>query len=117
MFFGDAFNRFNTIAIDNSKNLFVTGRLWDSFDYDPGPDDYTLTAQGDSDVFIMKLDSLGNFIWAQQIGGPDQDSGSKIVSDGFGNLFLNGFYHGTTDFDPGPDLFELTTHWSFYRNL
>ena len=55
------------------------------------------------------MDASGNFIWAKQISGPDTDRGSELTIDASGNCYVAGFFSGLTDFDPGIQVFNLTS--------
>ncbi len=105
----------NAIKIDNSGNVYVTGTFLGTVDFDPGSSTYTMTASNDfhdaflhDDIFILKLDSLGNFIWADQFTGPYDDSSTGITTDAFGNIYVTGGFDNTVDFDPGPAVYNLT---------
>jgi gliding motility-associated-like protein len=47
--------------------------------------------------------------WVKGQGGPANESGNIITLDAAGNLYTLGTFTGTTDFDPGPGIFNLTT--------
>lgn len=85
---------------DSQGNLFSTGFFRDIVDFDPGFGNYSLTSLGGSDIFITKLDSNGDFVWAKQIGGSGEDAGHGITLDNSGNIFISGYFSATTDFDP-----------------
>lgn len=108
---GDDFGR--SIALDNSGNVFTTGRFWATADFDPGSGIYNLTSFGDYDVFISKLDPLGEFIWAKQFGGSNRDIGYSVTTDLEGNVYTTGQFAGTVDFDPLSGLFILTSNGDF----
>ncbi|MFT3910630.1 MAG: gliding motility-associated C-terminal domain-containing protein [Ferruginibacter sp.] len=96
---------------DISGNVYTSGILIGTADLDPGPAVYNLTSAGYSDVIIVKYDPLGNFIWAKQISNNYillNDGARAIGIDGFGNVYLTGFFTSTCDFDPGPGVFNLT---------
>lgn len=60
---------------------------------------------------FMKFNSLNaqNFEWAKQIGGADYEQGLSIAHDVSGNIYSVGIFEGTTDFDPGPGTYNLTS--------
>lgn len=95
-------------AIDSNNNLVTIGLFQDTVDFDPGPGTYTLSSAGSNDVFISKLDSSGNLVWARQLGGISQDSISSIAIDNANNIYTTGSFQGTVDFDPGPGVYNLT---------
>ncbi len=64
---------------------------------------------GYSDIFVSKLDSSGNFVWAKQLGGADGATGYGIAIDNNGNVLTTGTFFGTVDFDPGIGTFNLSS--------
>lgn len=98
------------ILLDASGNIYTAGNFSSTTaDFDPGPANYNLTCSGVSDIFISKLDSAGNFVWAKKMGGTASDYGHSVAVDAFGNVFTTGFFNGTSDFDPGTGTFNLTS--------
>ncbi len=97
-----------SIALDPSGNIYSTGQFKNTADFDPGPGISSLTSAGYEDLFILKLDSLGNFIWVKQIGGVMSDGGMAVTTDISGNFYITGYFSSTVDFDPGPSVTNLT---------
>lgn len=95
------------IAVDTLKNVLVVGRFEGTTDFDPGPGTYTMTAANAYDIFILKLDSLGNFIWAKRIGGAGYDYCNSIGIDWKQNIYLSGSFEQIVDFDPGIGVYNL----------
>jgi hypothetical protein len=59
--------------------------------------------------FISKFDASGNFVWVRQIGGPSNDGGMSLASDGSGNVYITGYFQGTVNFDPGQGYILIST--------
>jgi len=97
------------IAVDGAGNVYTTGYFAGTADFDPGPGTFNLTSAGIDDIFVSKLDSAGNFIWAKAMGGTSVGEGYGIAVDGAGNVYGTGIFAGTVDFDPGPGSFNLTS--------
>jgi hypothetical protein len=97
----------NSLALDGSRNVYTTGYFNGTADFDPGAGTYNLTAAGQGDIFVSKLDSSGNFVWAKQMGGASDDGGNCIGVDASGNVYTTGLFRGTADFDPGAGTFNL----------
>ncbi|WP_413440341.1 DUF4347 domain-containing protein [Synechococcus sp. MIT S1220] len=58
----------------------------------------TLTSAGSQDIFIAKLDSNGNYLWAKQGGGANWDSGRGITSLSDNSSIVTGYFNGTATF-------------------
>lgn len=97
------------IARDNSGNIYSTGVFWGTVDFDPSSSSFTRTSNGHYDVFIQKMNPAGNIIWAKSFGGSAMDRSTSITIDHVGNIYTIGSFVGTSDFDPGPSQFNLTS--------
>ena len=104
----DAQDQGRSITVDASGNVYTAGTFSDTVDFDPGIGNYFLTSTGLDDVFISKLDSLGNFMWAGSWGWLNFDLGLSITVDTNGFVYSTGLFQGTADFDPGVGVFNLT---------
>jgi hypothetical protein len=97
------------IEVDLAGNVYMTGGFQGTVDFDPGPGTFNLTSNGSFDIFVSKLDSNGNLLWAKSIGGVGYDEGFSITANRFsGNVWATGTFTGTVDFDPGVDTANLT---------
>jgi hypothetical protein len=91
-----------SIAVDQSdeKTVYTTGTFIDTVDFDPGIGFYNIISNASDDIFISKLDSAGNFIWAKATGGTNYDLATSIVLDVSGNLYMTGhFFSDSVLFD------------------
>ncbi len=100
--------RGNSLLIDVLDNVYITGYFTGIVDFDPGVGINSIASAGSYDMFILKLDSSGNFIWAKNIGGAYSDGAYTIALDILGNVYTSGFFSNTVDFDPGIGIFNLT---------
>jgi hypothetical protein len=92
----------NSLAVDNSGNVYVTGKFGYTVDFDPGAGVDNHTSNAGYDVFLSRFDQDGNFIWARTWGGSEDDFGLSVATDGSGNVCVAGAVWGKVDFDPGP---------------
>jgi uncharacterized repeat protein (TIGR01451 family) len=96
------------IKIDPWGNIYATGTFRNTADFDPGSGIYNLTSNGSDDIFILKLDAFGNFLWAKSIGSTTDDFGYSIAIDEFGDVYTTGHFGLTADFDGGSGIFNMT---------
>jgi hypothetical protein len=92
------------ITIDVSGNVIATGYFMFSGDFNPSPSQsYNIVSDVSTwDIFIHKLDSSGNFIWAKGIGSNGDDEAYTIATDIVGGLYIGGLFGYTVDFNPPP---------------
>jgi len=88
------------INTDALGNVYTTGHYIGNVDFDPGEDTFNLSSAGNSDVFVLKLDPSGNFLWAKSFGGPSYEYSTSSCVDDFGNIYTTGRLYGTADFNP-----------------
>ena len=89
-----------SIALDASENVYITGEFHETMYVDTVNGTEVLISAGGSDIFIAKLDTLGNFMWAKRMGGPSHDQGNSIALDFQGNVYVTGFFRESADFNP-----------------
>ncbi|TFJ81186.1 hypothetical protein NSK_007483 [Nannochloropsis salina CCMP1776] len=92
-FGGDDSDLGQGIAVDASGSSYTTGYFQGSMTVGST----NLTAAGDTDVFMIKLDSSGSPTWATSFGG-DSDSfveGQGIAVDASGSSYTTGYFQGS----------------------
>ncbi|MDB4324327.1 T9SS type A sorting domain-containing protein [Crocinitomicaceae bacterium] len=98
-------------AHDSFGNLYIVGFFYGTVDFDLGPGVNNVTSVGQSDAFILKLDSNGNFLWVKTIGLANYTTaGYTIDIDSQNNLIVGGAFWLTTDIDPGSGVFNVTSN-------
>ncbi|MHB8789578.1 MAG: SBBP repeat-containing protein [Desulfobulbaceae bacterium] len=95
------------ISLYSNGHLYLTGWFQGTVDFDPGAGTANLVSAGSFDIFISKLDSNGNFVWAKGLGGISNDWGEAVAVDSLGNVYTTGGFSGNADFDPGAGSFPL----------
>ncbi|MEO8087136.1 MAG: SBBP repeat-containing protein [Bacteroidota bacterium] len=109
---GLSYDRGLAIVLDANANVYSTGLFRGTVDFDPGSGTFNMTAVGgpsNEDIYVSKLDSSGNFMWAKQMGGIGIDIGRAIAVDTHGNVYTTGWFQGIADFDPGIGTYNLTS--------
>lgn len=103
------------ISSDNVGNLYISGEFKSTVDFNPGGGTYNQSASGSADVFVLKLNNSGSFVWVQTMGGSDYDFGSSVVTDGTGNIISTGSFAGN-NFDPGSGSLQFVSEggWDIF---
>lgn len=110
---GENIDRGYSIDKDSEGNIYLTGSYIGVVDFDPGPGEAILSSILDfgspsEDIFFAKFNSDGELVWAKSIGGNLADRGLSIrVNDH--HLVLAGYFRGTSDFDPTPEVAHSIT--------
>lgn len=100
-FGGTGYEYGNSLITDAFGNIYVIGHFFDTVDFDIGNTTDIHISNGDTDIFIEKLDVNGNFLWAKTFGGSGSELGYSITLDVSGNIYITGAFNDTVDFDPG----------------
>jgi hypothetical protein len=104
------------VCHDASGNIYITGKFRSTnVDFDPGVGVSPLSTTGNFDLFVLKLDSNGNFLWVKTIGDSvTSDEPLNIAYDPAGAIVIGiTFFAATMDFDPGPGVFNMSTMGNF----
>jgi Secretion system C-terminal sorting domain/Beta-propeller repeat len=107
---GTGNNLGRSITLDGSGNIYITGYFQNTVDFDPSATIFNLVSAGGNDIFIEKLDTNGNFIWAKSMGSTGSDQCVAITSDASGNVYTTGTFQNTVDFDPGTGTSNLVSN-------
>lgn len=113
-FGGSGFDRPRAMVMDSYDNIYITGLYQGTSDFNPDTSaTFNLTSAGMDDVFLVKLDGQGTFVWANSIGGVGRDRGNAIAIDNIGNIYLSGEFNDRADFDPGIGIVNLSPLGNF----
>lgn len=111
-FGGSSDEYIKSVAVDGAGNVYTSGYFKGTTDFNPGTGTFTLTSAGNFDIFVSKLDAAGNFLWAKQMGGTQDDMDFELTIDATGNVYTTGSFNASADFDPGAGTFSLTSNGS-----
>lgn len=105
------------IHLDSLGNIFITGSFQNTVDFNPGASTANLTSAGSGDIFLLKLDNSGNYIFAKRYGDTGNDTGNFLKTDLNGNIYMcGGFYSPTISFS-GHTISFLGNYDSFLVKL
>lgn len=85
------------LAVDKNGTMCFTGNFVNTIVFGTT----TLTSAGAADIFLAKLDSAGNGIWAKSVGGTSLEQTSSATMDDHGVCHISGvFYSSSLTFGP-----------------
>lgn len=77
---------FLSIAVDDDENISATGLTGGDWSGDGDA--------GVLDIITVRVDSLGNLIWAHQVGGTQQEWGTGVGLGSDGDVYITGWSRG-----------------------
>ena len=83
-----------SVAIGHDESIYIVGDFYDQAFFEGT----TLQAMGSSDMFLAKFSQDGILDWAETNGGTSVDVATSVGTDLNGNVFVSGYYQGTTFF-------------------
>lgn len=89
-------NSFVRTAVDAEGSVYVAAGFAGTVDFDltgshPGNVDILTSTNGYDDVYVLKLDSSGNFVWVAKGTGSVSDRARELALDGRGGLYILGY--------------------------
>lgn len=88
------------IATDAGGNVYAVGSFRGTVDFNPGAATVDLTSRDDSqfgsDVFVLKLNASGDYVWARTLGtnSPIEESARDVTVSGGGDVYVTGALAG-----------------------
>lgn len=95
------------ISLDLYDGVYICGGFLDTVDFNTGAGVQNAISKGEDDIFILKLDTAGNFNWVNTFGSASFEYSSAISTDREGNSYTIGRYSDSIDFDPGTGIYTL----------
>ncbi len=92
---------------DSLGNEYVLGTFSGALSFPNDTTVATLTSNGSQDVFIVKMDAIGNLIWAKNIGGTSTEFPTGLDVDDSMNVYFTGNFTYTMDADPNAGVYTL----------
>ncbi|MEX2379789.1 MAG: SBBP repeat-containing protein, partial [Vicingaceae bacterium] len=100
-FSGSGYDHSSSITLDQNGNVYSTGYFFNTVDFDPDTSVFNLTSSSSSDIYISKLDTNGQLVWAKSFTGSGTfKRGQGITIDKNGNIYTTGRFSGKVDFNP-----------------
>ena len=103
-------NHVLALAVDDDENVFLSGSFLGTTNFDTANDQELQTSNGETDIYVLKLDSHGDFEWVRTMGDYEYDYPLKMEVDSDGNIYTVGQFIGKMDADPSSDQFWLNSY-------
>ncbi len=95
------------IVVDKQNNIHLYGEIWGNVNFGTATTPHYLYLN--RGTYLVKLDSAGSFLWASLVDSAYQGSNYESFSvDSMSNIYITGRFFGTTDFDPGLGVYDMT---------
>jgi beta-propeller repeat-containing protein len=86
---GSRWDAIQGLVSDSSGNIYAVGTTYSS-DFPINANGFQPTFGGESDAFVVKLDSAGKIVWSTFLGGSSDEDGRDIAVDRHGNVHVVG---------------------------
>lgn len=84
------------IDVNSTGNIVVSGQYSSKADFGP----FEVDSDGDSvQLFLAGIDTLGEWRWIKEGGGPGYDRATAVAIDEDCNIYATGYYQNTMTFD------------------
>lgn len=103
------------IIIDTENNIYITGSTFRVVNFNPeGNNGLVELLPLKTDMFVLKLDEDGHFVWVQHIGGtvPNTETfmrGNTLAIDELRYIYVTGYFKGTINFTINENEDEYTS--------
>jgi hypothetical protein len=95
------------LQIQQDGSVYAGGYFIGAVDFDPGSGISTLIAGNADELYFLKLNSNGDFVWAYKAGSPAGNVLYDLLIDSGNSIYSTGSYFGFGDFDPSPGVYNL----------
>jgi hypothetical protein len=88
------------VATDSDGNIYISGAFRNSVDFDPGIGENIAISNGGADIFLLKLDENGDFLWVYTNGSVQDEVARDVVINDANDVYITGYFRNTIQFDP-----------------
>jgi len=89
-----------SLEINDNNEIFISGIFWGIATFQS----FSISSDGEADIFLAKFTTEGNCVWAHSMGGTSDDYVYDMAVDSDNNIIIVGSYDGTAYFDPNSNV-------------
>lgn len=104
---GHVEDSWSSICLDNAGNIYLSGRFSGTVNFG----DVQLTEDEKGDLFVAKMSSQGNWLWAKQTGDNSNAHIRYMAADEVGNLFVSGQFSAKATIGDTPPQISYATNF------
>ena len=97
---GSAHDRLSGLGVDGQGSIYVCGSFRGSANLSPAGTPHIVTAQGQDDLFLTRINSGGQHAWSATIGGAATDFANDLIVSKDGLVYVVGQISDVVDVDP-----------------
>lgn len=105
---GSNYSRTTRHELDGAGNIYNIGIFRGTVDFNSGTAVSSVTAVGDFDVFVQKLDNNGNFLWVKTFGNINEERPIDVAVNSNGDVYFTMKFQGSIDVNPGAGTQTIT---------
>jgi hypothetical protein len=94
------------LARDQSNGVVISGAFSDTIDLNPSSVILNYSPVGQSDLFLVHLDSIGQFLYGNTWGSSLADEPGSALVNPDGEIYLLGQFTNRMDMDPSPAIVD-----------
>lgn len=98
---GSSLHGISETITNELDEMFITGTFSGSLHFNTIQGGVDIVSNGDTDCFVLKLNSSGQVEWAKNFGGSGSDHGNSIYTLGQSKIVITGGLVGNVSFEPG----------------
>lgn len=98
------------VGIDSSDFLYIAGSFENTVDFDPGAGVQQRSSNGDSDIYLSKLNNSLTFLWVRTWGGLGSDRCFDVMTLPSGDCYVTGSFVQSVDFDTSASEWYLSSN-------
>jgi hypothetical protein len=91
------YNECQSLAVTSKNDIVLSGYFNDTIDLDPGAGKALHLSKGNTDMYLVQLDSFGKYVWSKSFGNDREDKAAAVATDKSDNIYMAGYFTDTIE--------------------